>query len=80
MNEMAYTPDVFDARKVLDWGEEVGRAFEGDEKWKDVSMCGERLSSSPLNFTSLHIISLRDQSSHVTSISVACFPLPFNVE
>jgi hypothetical protein len=50
VNEMSYTPDVFDAKKVLDWGDEVGRAFEGDEKWSEVSMCGELLCSIDFHF------------------------------
>ncbi|KAF2098549.1 hypothetical protein NA57DRAFT_56209 [Rhizodiscina lignyota] len=44
VNEKEYTPDVFDARKILDWGEDVGKAFEGDEQWAEVSMCAYEMA------------------------------------
>lgn len=39
VNEKEYTPDVFDARKILDWPD-AGKVFSENDKWKEVSMCG----------------------------------------
>jgi len=74
-HEMEYTPDVYDARKVLDWREEVAvLEREGWERgWKEVAMEGmsdmRRALCSERIFANTKVSHLQSTKWHTASLS-----------
>lgn len=78
LHESQYTPDVFDAHKVLSWDSKLAEKQHKIGAWEKVGLSSKSNQCSMPRIRLIATVSLRDGASHPAASEQPCFSCPYS--